>query len=193
MFRATFGQFSFPNLVELSCLALIATAPGPENSQQEDSCVGVLAVNDLNNSSGEFDKTLEALRGVVPCSTANSLFLSFLCVDPKAVDGVDVSLELVNKAFTTFPEVTRTSYNSPWKYHRFTRALSQVDFLFWFCPATAKLPPYVLNLFTEMDPQRIKASVGSQHSALFKGQRVYVAHRSRFVPRLQVLLEPVAT
>lgn len=94
---------------------------------------------------------------LINIQTINTLFLSFLIANTKVVPDVDPSFEMMNKAFTTFPEV---------------------DFILWFCPVTAKLAPYMTNLLTEVDGSRLPPGIEST--------KVYVAHRSKFAPKLMV-------
>ena len=153
LFRATFGQFNYANLIEYSYLSLFCI-------YGENEGVGFAAFNDVNSATGEFDKTIELLSRIVACNVTNTIFLSFLVADTKAVPGVDPSLEMVTKAFEIFPEI---------------------DFVAWLCPTTAKLFPYMQHLFTEVDDTKIQ-SVG----ASFKGYKVFLAHRSKFMPKLLV-------
>ena len=73
------------------------------------------------------------------------------------VPDIDPSFEMMNKAFTTFPEV---------------------DFILWFCPITAKLAPYMTNILSEVDGSRLPSGMEST--------KVYVAHRSKFAAKLMV-------
>lgn len=57
LFRATFGQFSFINLIEYSCLSLCCYT-------SEDECIGFVSLSD----SGDFDSSIKSLKGVVPCT-----------------------------------------------------------------------------------------------------------------------------
>jgi len=61
IFRATFGQFTFANLVEYSYLSLSCT-------YGEEDFVGFAAFNDLNATSGEFDKHISALKTIIACN-----------------------------------------------------------------------------------------------------------------------------
>lgn len=61
IFRATFGQFNFSNLVEYSYLSLSCLYGNEE-------FVGFAAFNDSNAFSGEFDKHINALKTVVACN-----------------------------------------------------------------------------------------------------------------------------
>ena len=85
------------------------------------------------------------------------MFLSFLIANTKAVPETDPSVELMNKAFAIFPEV---------------------DFILLFCPLTAKLAPYILSMFTEIEGSKLPPGMDST--------KIFVAHRSKFVPKLQV-------
>ena len=147
------GMFNFSNLVEYSYLSIYCT-------YGDDEGVGFAALSDSNYANGEFDKSIDKLKGIVPCNVTNTLFLTFLVANTKAVPGIDTPNELMVKTFVTFPEV---------------------DFIFWYCPTTAKVAPYMQNIFTEIDSNRLELA-----GAVVKGYKVYVAHRSRFMPKLMV-------
>ena len=61
LFRATFGQFNFSNLVEYSYLSLSVIV-------EEDQYIGFAAFNDLNPVLGDFDQTINKLKDIIACN-----------------------------------------------------------------------------------------------------------------------------
>lgn len=59
--------------------------------------------------------------------------------------------------------------------------LTELDFIVWLCPITAQIASYMANIFAEIDNSRLTTA-----GATFKGYRVFLAHRSKFVPKLLV-------
>ena len=72
LFRATFGQFNFSNLVEYSYFSIICDVC-------EESCTGFASFNDANSINGEFDTTIETLQNLFACrvSVIPSMFNNF--------------------------------------------------------------------------------------------------------------------
>jgi len=60
---------------------------------------------------------------------------------------------------------------------------SELDYILWCCPATAKTPDFINASFTELDiSQRNKITASDP----LKGFKVHFAHRSKFLPQLLV-------
>ena len=78
LFKATFGQFSLPSVIEYSYLSLVASDL-PENSTEgENVCLGFMALNDsvsCNDADPDtFTDAVEALKLYIPAVQVNIVY-----------------------------------------------------------------------------------------------------------------------
>ena len=128
-FRATFGQYNFAMLTEMSDLALSAcTAEG-------DNVVGYLAVSDcpgIGKEGDAFDKYILRLQEFMPdFNSMNTMFVNFLLLDERETYDMDaVGFDLLYNAFVQCPDT---------------------DYIVWMCPQSVKLTQWTLATFNRLD------------------------------------------
>ena len=124
-FRATFGQYNFQLMAEMSDVSLIAT------SDNDEKCIGYLSVADcpsIGKEGDAFDKALLRLQDFRPeLNNFNTLFVNFLLLDERDTFDMDlVGNDLIYNAFVKCPEC---------------------DYIVWLCPNSVKLTPWTLSTF----------------------------------------------
>ena len=126
LYRAVFGQFSYPALVDFSHLSLMAT----QGSSNGENCTGYIAINDgiMSTDGDNFEKYINALNQILPVTISNTLFINFWIVD----DSIDknVGANLAIECFAKCPHV---------------------DFIIWLCPFGARVAEYTEKIFTQVN------------------------------------------
>ena len=146
-------------------------------------------LNDGLNSGAEasgtgvsmtLDVLVDSLSSIMPCRVTNTLILTFWALSStRATD--DIGRELLRSAFEVNSDLT---------------------YLVWVCPAGAAPPPFLHQMFSKINLERRNSAVASSSSSVgdggaaaaaaavsadpLKGCAVYVLHRSKICPALQV-------
>ena len=169
-FRATFGQYNFSMLTEMSDLALSAT------TVEGDNMVGYLAVADcpsIGKEGDAFDKYILRLQEFMPdFNCMNTMFINFLLLDERETYDMDaVGFDLIYNAFVHCPDT---------------------DYFVWMCPSSVKLTPWTLATFDKLDTSGGEESKGGEdesktgHDDPLKGVTVLYCPRSAIFPKLLV-------
>lgn len=168
-FRATFGQYNFQLMSEMSDVSLIATSDGGER------CVGYLSVADcpgIGKEGDAFDKALLRLQDFRPeLNNFNTLFVNFMLLDERDTFDMDVvGNDLIYNAFVKCPDT---------------------DYIVWLCPNSVKLTPWTLSTFQLLYIKKEENKEGegeskSSHDDFLSGVRVLVCSRETVFPKLLV-------
>lgn len=82
IFRAAFGQFSFPTMIENSFLSLVVSQGSVTPNMFEENFVALMCINDsvsLTSDSDTFVKTIDVLSEFLPKIDV-SFVLTYLCI-----------------------------------------------------------------------------------------------------------------
>ena len=166
LFRATFGQYNYPAMIEGSISSLISVA------EEEGKCLGFLVVNDSPTVSTENDTFLATVSSVATLlpdvKATNTLFLNFFLVDETSrYDSDKVSFDLVRNAFVASP---------------------QADYIIWLCPSKVRLGFWMEDNFVHvpLPKSEDESGNGTALGAIPFGVKLLYMHRNAFIPKLLV-------
>ena len=168
LFRATFGQYNYPMMIENSCISIMSV------TKEQEKCLGFLVLNDSATVAVENDTFVAMIASIKPyipeAKASNVLFLNFFLVDETSrFDSDMISADLIRNAFTLS---------------------SKTDYIVWLCPAKVKLGFWMEDNLISVPLRSSEAGAEENKEAtdslLTNNIRLLYMERSAFMPKLLV-------